>query len=73
MGGGFSTIGAILAIVGSAIIVGLAIYGGFHVLMNIEERFGPVEPSDDVFGEIAHGDCFPAIPECRSHARKDYP
>lgn len=56
-----TAIGAILAIIGTGIIVSLAIYGGVTVLANVESYFairarlksiGPSEPRDDALGDV---------------------
>jgi hypothetical protein len=64
--GGLSVIGAILAIVGTAIIVCLAIYGGLTFLDKLEDaafRYRVRKAIHDHMDEIAHGDS-PNISEC---------
>jgi hypothetical protein len=66
--GGLSVIGAILAIVGTAIIVCLAIYGGLTFLDKLEDAMHTRayrKAVEKCLREIPEGDCFPAIPsEC---------
>jgi hypothetical protein len=71
-----SALGAILAIVGTAIIVCLAIYGGLTFLDKLEDAVNNRafrKALDKARDEIAEGDCFPTVPEnVVRHARKDY-
>jgi hypothetical protein len=64
--GGLSVIGAILAIVGTAIIVCLAIYGGLTFLDKLEDAVNNRafrKALDKASDEIAQGDCFPIFSE----------
>lgn len=68
-----SAAGAILTIIGSAIIFCLATYGGFTILANIEhrvtvrKRLRPLLASDEASGDIANVPSGFKV----SHARKD--